>query len=262
MTSISKYQVYCTTESKYYTCWKDSVPTVCPNNSGHSINIDSTTIIETVSEQDVHVVEENPPLDYPATGGHYGCKSIIIDVPAATTAGEVTTTTQCFHYPVGLMTVHFTSTADMEGDILHADMGLDTIVGAITQDVPIGSDCVDIGISVSSTVIDYMSLGYNVRLFDGVNQDDVDKCYEIDTVNSIIKVDKPTTHEFLASSPTYVQMTVEMLQNFVIGPPQTYRLGTNATGSSYVPANTLGHFRYENWDMSAKTIYLYLEFFY
>ena len=260
MTTVSKYQVYCTTENKYYTLWNDSLPTVCPNNSAHSIS--SVSVIDIISDQDVKIIEENPPIDAPSTGGHYAATTIVLDIPAATIAGEVTTTTKCFHYPIGLMAVHFTSTTDMEGDVLNADMALDTIVGIITEDVDIGATCVDIGISVSSTVIDHMEVGYHVRLFDGVNQDDVDKCYSIDTENQIIKVNKETTHAFSAASPTYVQMTIEMLQDFVIGPAQTYQLGLNSSGSSYVPADTIGSFRYENWEMSAKRLYLFLEYFY
>ena len=63
MTSISKYQVYCTTESKYYTCWKDTVPTVCPNNSAHSIN-SSTMILETISSNDVKILETSIMMGY------------------------------------------------------------------------------------------------------------------------------------------------------------------------------------------------------
>jgi hypothetical protein len=263
MTSVDKYQVYCTTESKFYTIWSESEPTVCPNNSGHSINTAATSIIDTVSNNDVKILEEEPPLNYPSTGGHYASTCVILDVPAATIAGEITTATKAFAYATGLIDVHFTTTADMEGDILHADMGLDTIVGVISNDVDIGTTGVEIGVTVSSTVIENVAIGYNIRLFDGVNQDECCHIVSIDTENSTINLEQgPLNYSFSASSPTYVQATIEMLQDFTLGQAQTYRLGMNTVGSSYVPAGTVGHFRYENWDMSAKKLYVYLEFFY
>ena len=263
MTTVRKYQVYCTTESKHYTVWDDATPTVCPNNGAHSIDSGATVVIETVSSNDVKILEEAPPLNAVATGGHYASTCVIIDIPAATIAGEITTSTKAFAFPIGLIDVHFTTTADMEGDILHADMGLDTIVGVISNDVDIGTTGVEVGITVSSTVIDNIAIGYNVRLFDGVNQDECHHVESIDAANSTIVVEQgPLDHSFLASSPTYVQMTIEMLQDFTLGPAQTYRLGMNTVGSSYIPTDTVGHFRYENWDMSAKKLYIYLEFFY
>ncbi len=260
--SVDKFQVYCTTENKYYTVWSQTTPTVCPNNSAHSIN-SSTTIIETISNFDVRILEETIPLNATATGGNYASTCIIIDIPAATIAGEITTSTKSFSYPTGLIDVHFTTTSDMEGDILHADIGLDTIIGTISNDVDIGTTGVGIGITVSSTVIDNIKIGYNVRLFDGVNQDELKHVTSIDTANNTINVEQgPLNYAFSASSPTYVQMTVEMLQDFTLGPAQTYRLGMSTVGATYIPTDTVGHFRYENWNMAAKRLYVYIEFFY
>jgi len=40
------YRLYCTTEAKYIETWASIIPTECPNNSGHTIQTDSITIIE------------------------------------------------------------------------------------------------------------------------------------------------------------------------------------------------------------------------
>lgn len=263
MSSVNKYQVYCTTENKYYCVWNDATPTVCPNNADHAIDSNSISIVDTITDTDVNIIEETIPLNYPATGGHYASTCVIIDVPAAEVSGEITTTIKTFPFPTGLIDVHFTTTEDMEGDILHADIGLDTIIGAISNDVSIGATGVEVGITVSQTVLDNLKVGYNVRLFDGVNQAELNKCTAIDLATNTITVENGPYHNtFSASSPTYVQMTVEMLQDFTLGHAQTYRLGMNTVGASYIPAYTPGSFSYTNNDMSAKRIYMYLEYFY
>ncbi len=46
MPSINKYRIYCITESNYFYTWSQTLPTVCPNNNGHSINSSATTIVD------------------------------------------------------------------------------------------------------------------------------------------------------------------------------------------------------------------------
>lgn len=42
------YRIYCNTESNYVYTWKETTPTACPNNNGHSINTETISILETV----------------------------------------------------------------------------------------------------------------------------------------------------------------------------------------------------------------------
>ena len=45
-----KYRLWCNTENAYVYVWADSVPSECPNDSGHTINDNKTAIIQTVDE--------------------------------------------------------------------------------------------------------------------------------------------------------------------------------------------------------------------
>jgi len=47
--SVSKYRILCTTDSKQETVWGTAAPTVCPANAGHSVDLDSVAIVDSVS---------------------------------------------------------------------------------------------------------------------------------------------------------------------------------------------------------------------
>ena len=46
---VNNYRLYCNTESNYVNSWGQSVPTLCPHNSAHSINSNNITIVDTIS---------------------------------------------------------------------------------------------------------------------------------------------------------------------------------------------------------------------
>jgi len=55
---VFKYRFWCVTEEAYVYVWRsenESTPTLCPNNSAHTVDLSNLTIVETVEEQDVHI---------------------------------------------------------------------------------------------------------------------------------------------------------------------------------------------------------------
>ena len=57
-TEVNYYRYYCQTESNYVYKWDTSVPTTCPNNVGHVIDSNTITIIDSVSTNQVEVVND------------------------------------------------------------------------------------------------------------------------------------------------------------------------------------------------------------
>ncbi|GAF77514.1 unnamed protein product [marine sediment metagenome] len=55
MTTLNKYRIWCSTESIYVESWAEAEPSVCPNNSEHTIDADKTVIVQTVEEADVNI---------------------------------------------------------------------------------------------------------------------------------------------------------------------------------------------------------------
>lgn len=254
--SVNKYQVYCTNESKFYTVWDESEPTVCPNNAAHSIDTSATTIIRTIDNNDVKIKEENIPIGVTATGGHFGCSSVVVGISSA---NEIEYTDVSHPFPVGLMSAHFTTEESMRGDCLEVIVSPDTIIGAITEDVDVG---VTKTFGVSSTVLSNIEIGYLVGLFDGVNRESMGQCVDIDLVGSKITTSKYlSTNNFSASSPTYVEMGVRMAQ-VEIGPPMTFDLGMNSIGASHLVPNTTIRGVYHNRSGTSKDFHFYYEYFY
>lgn len=50
-TEVKLYRVWCNDESAHILTWNDVAPTTCPNNNGHTIDTNKTTIVRHVSEE-------------------------------------------------------------------------------------------------------------------------------------------------------------------------------------------------------------------
>lgn len=53
---VSKYRIYCITEAIWVEAWGTTGPTLCTNNTSHTVNLDSVQIVETISNQNVEIV--------------------------------------------------------------------------------------------------------------------------------------------------------------------------------------------------------------
>ena len=47
---LNRYRIWCSTENAYVYEWAETEPTDCPNNNGHTIDTNLTTIIDTLYE--------------------------------------------------------------------------------------------------------------------------------------------------------------------------------------------------------------------
>jgi hypothetical protein len=256
MTTVNKYRIYCNTESKWVETWAESEPTICPNNNGHTVNANSVQKLDSVSSQKVIIEEEIINVGVTATGGNYGCNSVVLGVSSADT---IIYEDVSHPYPVGLMAANFYTEESMRGDCLEIIISPDTIIGAITENVDIG---VTKTFSVSQTVIDNIKPGYLVGLFNGVNRESMGKCSSIDTLNNKITVTHALSdNNFSAASPTYVEIGIKMAA-IECGPPQKFQLGMNSIGASHLEPNTTIRGVYHNRTGTAKNFYFYYEYFY
>ena len=57
--TISHYRLYCETEAVFVQVWSDTAPTVCPNNSGHTLGSDDPVVLATQTLAQVQQVNEN-----------------------------------------------------------------------------------------------------------------------------------------------------------------------------------------------------------
>jgi len=251
MTTVKKYRVWCTIEEVYVETWSADVPAVCPNNNTHAIDIGITTIIDTVKNAQVSVIEETTP-----TGGYYMTDCLLIEIP------DIPVYNHDFSYPISInvLDMFFTVNAENIGDNIDVLSAPDTVVGALTANAN-PSDTV---LNVSSTVTDNIKVGFDVDILDagtGAN-DDLGRVIAVNKASGTITVENPVVNLHNASGPTYVRMTIYRFKNFQFLKEWKYEVGLGKIGSSYLPAGVTVRIRYNNVSGGVKRMPFYLEYLY
>lgn len=99
VTTVHQYRVYCQTEGAYVYTWGSTAPTTCPHNTGHTIDTNSISIVDTVSNtsttvsnllktpfQELFVSEKTPVMELKSMYG----KSALRDIYNTTGTGAIT----------------------------------------------------------------------------------------------------------------------------------------------------------------------------
>jgi hypothetical protein len=238
MSQVNLWRVYCETESdwSYRYLAEGTIPSKCFNDTAHTININSLQKIETVSNSNVLIIEESIPTNGNHKSVGYKCECTV----------GVSTHDFSFDIPISALSISFNTHADNQNDTLEVIIGPETPSGVITSDVSIG----DTIINVSPTVIENVQLGYYVNLSDSTNNDNL----------GIVKT--ATSNAFLASSPTYVKLSVKAIDNFTFGYPGRYVIGESKIGGSYVPKNTIVRVVYTNNGNATRYFYPNIDYLY
>lgn len=249
--TVYKYRIYCNTEASNVYTWAEAEPTKCPNDTSHSINTSSISIVDERADDEVKIREESTP-----TGGHICIESM--PLYAATGPDVQTIINKSWPFPVSVLAINLTSYDSNNGDVIRIEMPYQKIFGFIAQDVEIG----DTVITVNSTVMTNIAIGYYVRLDDGTTANDLGRVLAVDEINSQITVENATTDSFLAATPTYVKVTIRPWNDFEIGPAWRYIIGNSKLGASYVPANEVARISYTNKTAEAKRVSVDYEYLY
>jgi hypothetical protein len=151
-------------------------------------------------------------------------------------------------HDIGVLTVNYQSSNDNNGDGLEVQVYPNTIIGALTANVSIGNTI----INVSQTVIDNMSIGFYCRLYDGNVIECLGRVLVVDKVNSQLTMQNPALNNFSASSPTYIRMTIKMLETEDIGPAGSYSPGDSKIGASKIMGYKAVRVCYTNFTGGAK----------
>jgi hypothetical protein len=233
MTTLYKWRIRCVTDDKFEYVWNETEPTVCPTNESHTIDPDVTCVMDIVEPNLIKIKEETTP-----TGGNFRCETKVLTI-AANTADTIDFV---YKYPVCVYAIYFVTTSGHEGDIINGTISPNTLIGTITQNV----DQNDTVLTVSDSVINNVMIGYDITITDGTNTDSLGKILSIDKTNKQITMENAAIHNFLTSTPTTVLLTVKIIENYEIGPPNQYIIGDSKIGGMYIPANIVMQLVYQN----------------
>lgn len=240
--TVNKYRISCQTDGYVY-IWSETEPTSCNINSGHTINTNLTTIVETVDRSVVTLKEETIP-----TQGYYKARGTCLTI-SNTNPGDITEYSSSKPYRTSLLEGWFFTETNQIGDYVEVDAAPNSIIGAIGANVAVN----DTVITVSPTVFDFLAIGFNVKLFDGTNTADLGECFGINADNSQITVETPSSFAFSAATPTYVQLTVRIIEGFYINAaPVKFEFARKKNGGKTLPPNTPLVVRYHNTTGGAK----------
>lgn len=234
--TLNKYRISCQTDGYVY-IWAETEPTECNINAGHTIDAGLTTIVDTISRAIVSLKEETIP-----TQGYYKAKGECVEISNGT-PGSITSVIRTRPYRTSLLEGWFFTETNQIGDYVDVTAAPNTIIGAIIANVSIN----DTVISVSPTVLENIAIGFNLKLFDGVNTADLGECIGIDAGNYQVTVETASTFAFSAATPTYVQLTVNIIEGFYINAaPVKFEFARKKLGGKTLPPNVPLVINYHN----------------
>jgi hypothetical protein len=244
--NLNKYSIRCSSEGKLVYCWDDKQPAVCPNNTSHLIDLNSIKVIDTIIQNSVNIIQSTG-----ITGYNFRVESKKINIPPNSIYYE----DYRWDYPIEIMTVNWVTDTSNIGDIVDGYVAPDTIIGAITENINIG----DTIIHVSSSVLLYIKIGYEVNITNGVNNIFMGEVKNLDFVNNTLLCTIAASDNI--NSPAYVQMTIHNIMNMHLQPGTT-NLATKSIAASLLTKETKARIKYTNNGDTEKTFYFYYEFLY
>lgn len=298
-TSYYEYRVRCLTDNRDET-WilseNDAKPTTCPVNSTHEIDDMQTTIVRTIDENKVQIQEETTP-----TGGHFAAITLrLLAKPNSTTFEHVywpfpisalgvdfiTADNQkgdCLSIAIGkgfitgaIMTPvipasSWTLQNYTKGSTVtfshhfYGERVYTCIQNTVNFENPTNKSFWMSGfeLDVTQTVLKYGAIGFYIKLFDGINENDLGRILSFNEEHSKIWVEKNPTNIFSPLSPTYVKQTVYMIKDYLIyGSSSQHNIGQSKIGGSYIPADVVITAEYLNHSDEEKLFVGRLEFLY
>ncbi len=253
--TVYQWEVYCLSTQSYQLVWDTIEPTTCPENASHTISTNpGARIVDKVSHEQVKITEEEAL----PTQGIYKCKGHKMPIPTGN-VGDVTILNVTWPYPITLMNGYFISTDSMVTDEINVWIAPNTTIGAIIAPVYSGNSV----ISVTSTVLDNIYRGWCVNITDGVHNDVLGECIEMNVGNSTITCMNTATHNFNPLSPTYVQMTPKLVEDIcILAGGIRYPFAEKKIGGRSIPKGAIMQIRYTNNTGNAKTFIFFTEYLY
>lgn len=291
-----QYRFYCNTENTFVTTIRSSTedpPTKCPNDTAHTVDTTSTTIIKTIANNLVTIENE-----IVKTNENYVTTTVDITCPANSTASKnvfwpfnispkaiilqsgETHRDDTMSLVAGKDTIvagltanispasswtsqNYTSgTCVLYNDNIHGTRPYTCILNTVSNEVPTNKTYWKLGFEINVSDITYILPGYYINIFDGVNSNDVDKVVSVDKDNKKIYVNGNLTNSFSFTTPTYIRISVRIIDNYLFSEPGDHLLGYNSTKAASISADTLVTLIYTNNSNTDKKFVGQLEYYY
>jgi hypothetical protein len=267
---VYKWNVYCVNESKLCTAYLSNVPTVCPNNNTHVIDMKQTVMVPgTTTVQSVYIQIEE---DIKKTQGRYQARTIRADIVGSydlATVGGITPVDFVLPFPITLMAVQFQCQDLNIGDEVTCIIDPNKSITTLTAESKSGTNtltidpsvCLAMETTINETVTSRLiGLGASIYDTDTKTRTNLDLIRSVNSTTGVITLDKNITSNIAAGK--ILQVNRYMVRDFYINNGGTHSLGYSKLGGSYIPTDTIGTIYYKNNGYSTKTFTLTIEFYY
>jgi hypothetical protein len=251
-TSVNKYRIPCVTEATNVYSWGTTKPTLCPNNSAHTINSDLIAIVDNIKENKLKIDENQQD-----TNGNFKYFTLTIESTGPTGGEETTFKKFTRPFPISMVN----GTLHIKEHQLHDSLYIYAAplpVGPITQDCATGAT----GIYINTLGFEKANVGFFVRLTDGVNTSNYSTIIQkIDSDTGLCVLETPIDNGFLSSNTT-AELKILFTEVDKLGYAGKLTIGQAIIGGTYVPKNTPIWFEYINRSGQYTMSAFHMEFFY
>ena len=230
------YKLFCKSENQVVYDWNTSTPTLCPNNSYHSIAADSVRLAD--DYKDIAEVKEN-------SDGYFETTHIVMNVPTGS-PGDIVTHDVTWPMDILLWRTLLTQTSDMNGDSISVVAAPETTVAVLTATVNVG----DTVLNVNSTA--NIERGFLITLDDGTNKDVLGRCTAVDSGAGTITVETATSYSYVANDP--VKISIYILKDIDIVNTETMDIGSKGFKGKTITQGTILRIYYTNNSGTSKTV--------
>lgn len=208
-----------------------------------------------INEKNIVLIDEmHVPPGHQPVGGNFRAETKFLNIiPSGITSEDYV-----WPYPISVLDFSFVTSTENKGDNIEIIVAPDTVIGALGADANIN----DTELSVTSTVVENLMIGYRVEITDGINTEDLGWCTNINKNDYKITVQNPLTNAYSFTSPTYIKMSIYVVCDYKIGNPWFYNIGAAKIGGSYIPAGRIVRVKYINNSATTKEITTELEYLY
>lgn len=245
MSIINQYRVYCIDEATFVTGWlpDPQVCTQCFNNTSHTINPNSISIIDTMSPNTTLISTQMPG----ETNGNYRREGKVMNIAAG--PNVITSQITSFAYDIGILAFIISIGQDNIGDEFD-------VVVMPKNNAPIGLLATNVTaaqtiIPIPVTTIIYLQIGFKLTLQSATTGilEEEDEIISIDKINNTVTLQTGITSAF--STGDYISFVMTRCKNVYLNTPGNEQVG-NFLRSSIFPKTMQAQLKYKNNSNAAK----------
>lgn len=252
--NLFDYTLFCITENNWINTTSSIPPTYCPVNPQHTI--DQNSIVKVVNTRPSSTLDVSIKEETISTNGNYRfeCLKCAVNSNDAQNVFNFS-----WPYPINCLSVKIPSGEVHRGDKINCyAIPQQSVIGQITSNISVG----DNNISVSTSVINNIKIGYNICVNDGINNNYIGEISSINSSNSTVSLDCQSSNNYLCATPTSVNICFNRIKNLVFSEPMIYDIGGQLSKAAYVQSNADIKIIYNNNSLSNKTLCILIEYYY